>query len=206
MWLETLRFINWPRHADTRRSNTLECWVVLLFSHYVTASTPLQMLKIPSEHQRATREDAGTEQRGPRCIESSLIVAQPPPSSACYLKQNSHYTSDLIPVCPALALPLFRSRHSANHMVLIHSLHVTKPRQQSLIHYNCQLSFYSNTFTNLFVINSIYSSHSYQSKWTKESILTKIVGIYKSEMPGNSAGNYVTLHEFHSLLICNCVK
>ena len=48
--------------------------------------------------------------------------------------------------------------------------------------------------------------HRYQSKWTKGSILTKIVGTYKSEMPGNSDGNYVTLHEFHSLLICNGVK
>ena len=45
-----------------------------------------------------------------------------------------------------------------------------------------------------------------QSKWTKGSILTKIIGTYKSEMPGNSAGKYVTLHEFHSLLICNDVK
>ena len=45
-----------------------------------------------------------------------------------------------------------------------------------------------------------------QSKWTKGSILTKIIGTYKSEMPGNGAGNYVTLHEFHSLLICNGVK
>ena len=35
-----------------------------------------------------------------------------------------------------------------------------------------------------------------QSKWTKGSILTKFIGTYKSEMPGNSAGNYVTLHEF----------
>ena len=45
-----------------------------------------------------------------------------------------------------------------------------------------------------------------QSKWTKGIILTKIIGTYKSEMSGNSAGNYVTLHEFHSLLICNGVK
>ena len=45
-----------------------------------------------------------------------------------------------------------------------------------------------------------------QGKWTKGSILTKIIGTYKSEMPGNSAGNYVTLHEFHSLLIFNGVK
>ena len=45
-----------------------------------------------------------------------------------------------------------------------------------------------------------------QSKWTKGSILTKIIGTFKSEMPGNSAGNFVTLHEFHSLLICNGVK
>ena len=35
-----------------------------------------------------------------------------------------------------------------------------------------------------------------QSKWTKGSVHTKIIGTYKSEMPGNSAGNYVTLHEF----------
>ena len=40
----------------------------------------------------------------------------------------------------------------------------------------------------------------------KGSILTKIIGTYKSEMTGNSAGNYVTLHEFHCLLICNGVK
>ena len=46
----------------------------------------------------------------------------------------------------------------------------------------------------------------YQSKWTKGSILTKIIGTYKSEMPGNSAGNYVKLNEFNSLLICNGVK
>ena len=46
----------------------------------------------------------------------------------------------------------------------------------------------------------------YQSKWTRGSILTKIIGTYKSGMPGNSAGNYATLHEFHSLLICNGVK
>ena len=45
-----------------------------------------------------------------------------------------------------------------------------------------------------------------QSKWTKGSILTKIIRTYKSEMPGNSAVIYVTLHEFHSLLICNGVK
>ena len=45
-----------------------------------------------------------------------------------------------------------------------------------------------------------------QSKWTKGSILTKIIGTYKSDMPGHSAGNYVTFHEFHSLLICNGVK
>ena len=45
-----------------------------------------------------------------------------------------------------------------------------------------------------------------QSKWTNGSILTKIIGTYKSEMTGNSAGNDVTLHEFHSLLICNGVK
>ena len=37
-----------------------------------------------------------------------------------------------------------------------------------------------------------------QSEWTKGSILTKIIGTYKSEMPGNSAGNYVTLNEFQS--------
>ena len=37
-------------------------------------------------------------------------------------------------------------------------------------------------------------------------MLTKIIGTYKSEMPGNSAGNYDKLHEFHSLLICNGVK
>ena len=29
-------------------------------------------------------------------------------------------------------------------------------------------------------------------------MLTKIIGTYKSEMPGNIAGNYVTLHEFQS--------
>ena len=44
-----------------------------------------------------------------------------------------------------------------------------------------------------------------QSKCTKGSILTNIIVTYKSEIPGNSAGNYVTLHEF-SLLICNGVK
>ena len=36
------------------------------------------------------------------------------------------------------------------------------------------------------------------TKWTKGSILTKIFATYKSEMPANSAGNYVTLHEFQS--------
>ena len=45
-----------------------------------------------------------------------------------------------------------------------------------------------------------------QNKWTKGSIPTKIIGTYKSEMPCKSAGNYVALHEFHSLLICNGVK
>ena len=45
-----------------------------------------------------------------------------------------------------------------------------------------------------------------QSKWTNGRILTKIIGTYKSEIPGNSSGNYFILHEFHSLLICNCVK
>ena len=33
--------------------------------------------------------------------------------------------------------------------------------------------------------------------WTKGSILIKIIGTYKSEMPGNSAGNYVKLWSSH---------
>ena len=47
-----------------------------------------------------------------------------------------------------------------------------------------------------------------RSKWTKGSILTKIIGTYKSEMPGNSAVNYVTFHEFQSsyLLWCQIIK
>ena len=44
-----------------------------------------------------------------------------------------------------------------------------------------------------------------KSKWTKGSILTKIIGTYMSDMPSNSAGNYVTVHEFPHL-ICNGVK
>ena len=61
---------------------------------------------------------------------------------------------------------------------------------------------------NLFVIIHHYKWEDCenQSKWTKGRRLTKIIGTYKSEMPGNSAGNYVTLHEIHSLLICNGVK
>ena len=68
--------------------------------------------------------------------------------------------------------------------------------------FNILLEVEMLVFTNIQAISTLVcvqlDDNGQKSKWTNGSILTKVIGTYKSEMPGNSAGNYVTLHEFQS--------
>ena len=49
---------------------------------------------------------------------------------------------------------------------LIHSLHVSKPSQYSLIHSTRQVPSYSGSSTHLFIPNSTNSWYSHQTSWT----------------------------------------
>ena len=84
--------------------------------------------------------------------------AQPQPSSHCYPRPPSHYLSNLTTDSPVLVLHLFRHQQPSSHTVHVHSVHVTKPSQHSVIHSTRQLSFYSSSSTDLFVPNCPFVS------------------------------------------------
>ena len=60
----------------------------------------------------------------------------------------------------------FRHQHTSSHTVLIHSLHVTKPSQYSLIPSTRKLPPYSSSSKQLFSLNSIRSWYSNNTSQT----------------------------------------
>ena len=109
----------------------------------------------PSEQRRAVQKSAGTKQKWPHETQSFTyassvvtpsyllcIVMLLPPSFLCCPRSPSHHPSNLTLVCASVVYLYstdFCHQHSSSHMVLIHSFHVSKPSQYSLIHSTCQL-------------------------------------------------------------------
>ena len=60
----------------------------------------------------------------------------------------------------------FRLQHPFSHTLLIHSLHMSKPFQYSLIRSNRQLPFYTSFLTHLLILNSIHSWYPNQTSET----------------------------------------
>ena len=58
-------------------------------------------------------------------------------------------------VCQYTSSIYFGHQHPSGRTILIHSLHVFKPSQYSLIHPTRQLPFHSSSSTHLFISNSI---------------------------------------------------
>ena len=59
-------------------------------------------------------------------------------------------------------VPLLPPKCPSNHMILIHSVHISKPSHHSMIHSHstCQLPFHSSSFMHLSIHDSIHSWHS----------------------------------------------
>ena len=70
------------------------------------------------------------------------IVAQPPPSSPC-CPRLSHTSHPTLPRSTTYSNSTYiRHRHPSRNSVLIHSLHVSKLSQYSVIHFTRPLTFY----------------------------------------------------------------
>ena len=70
------------------------------------------------------------------------IVAQPPSSFPCCPRPPSHHPSNLTSVYLVLPPTYFRHQHSSGNKVLVHSFHMPRPSQYSLIRStrSCHLS------------------------------------------------------------------
>ena len=66
----------------------------------------------------------------------------------------SHHPSNLTSVYPVPSPTYFRHKHPSSHTELIHSLHVSKPSQYSLLHSTRQFPFYccSSTYAPLLLM------------------------------------------------------
>ena len=93
----------------------------------------------------------------------SSIVGQARQSFFCSPWPPSHHPFSLTSVYLVPALHLLSPSTPFCHTVLIHSFHMLKPSQYSLIRSTCQLHFYSSSHTHLFIPKSIHSCHSNQT-------------------------------------------
>ena len=108
---------------------------------------------------------------------------QPQPSSLCSSRRSSRHPSNLTSSPHTRPQRTFHHHHPSSHTVLIHSLHVSKPSQYSLIHSTRQLPFYSNSNMHLFIPNSIHLWHSHQTSQTLHLKNIRIPSLSTSHAP-----------------------
>ena len=134
IFLTLIYFIFYPANGGLSRCLCLAFPLVPVMSVSGLPTSPCDVCVWPSKNGHL--KQLSTYVPGfPTLSHLSCIVAQPPPSSLCCQRPPSHYPFNLTPVNPIPAIHLLPTPsshlHPSSHLILIHSIHASKPSQYS---------------------------------------------------------------------------
>ena len=131
---------------------------------------------------------------------SSRTIPQPRPFSVGYPRPSSHHPSNLTSIYIHPTFICFCHQHPPQAIRCSFILS-TCPNISTLSDpLYSQILFPFQFYTHFFIHDYIHLCH--QGIYTKESILTRIIGTCKCRMAGNSDCKGVELYQFHSRFIC----